>query len=118
MVTRGNLFKGTELYLPLTPTPNLSRVTWSLIPEPAGEETTFDGGGTVFIVPEDNYGLTDVYNKYLLYPKINILGGAPPGPAPVPQPPAIVPWINDVGNTVPWVNSVPEEVNWINEGTP
>jgi hypothetical protein len=118
LVTRGNLFKDTELYLPLTPTVGLSRVTWSLIPEPAGQQTIFDGGSTVFIVPEDNYGLTDVYNKYLLYPKINILGGAPPSPAPVPQPPAIVSWLNNVGNTVPWVNSVPEEVNWINQSTP
>ena len=118
LVTRGNLFKGTELYLPLTPTEGLSKVTWSLIPEPAGDETTFDGGSTVFIVPEDSYGLTDVYNKYLLYPKINILGGAPPGPAPVPQPSAIVPWVNDADDIVDWVNSVPETVDWVNEGTP
>jgi len=118
LVTRGDLFKDTELYLPLTPTPGLSVVTWSLIPEPAGQQTIFDGGSTVFIVPEDNYGLTDVYNKYLLYPKINILGGAPPGPEPVPQPPAIVPWINDDKDVVDWINSVPETVNWVNEGTP
>jgi hypothetical protein len=72
-----NLFAGTELYLPAAPTTGLSRITWSLIPEIATQETIFDGGSTVFIVPEDNYGLTDVYNKYLVYPKYNILGGAP-----------------------------------------
>jgi hypothetical protein len=115
LVTRGDLFRGTELYLPAAPTVGLSIVTWSLIPEPAGQETIFDGGGTVFIVPEDNYGLTDQYNKYLLYPKINILGGAPLGPDPVPQPPNIVPWVNDAGNTVSWLNSVPETVNWFSQ---
>jgi hypothetical protein len=77
LVTRGDLFAGTELYLPAAPTTGLSRITWSLIPEIATQETIFDGGSTVFIVPEDNYGLTDVYNKYLVYPKYNILGGAP-----------------------------------------
>jgi hypothetical protein len=77
LVTRGDLFLGTELYLPAAPTQGLSRITWSLIPEPAGQQTIFDGGGTVFIVPEDNYGVTDQYNKYLVYPKYNILGGAP-----------------------------------------
>jgi len=84
LVTRGDQFKNTELYLPLTPTVGLSRVTWSLIPEPAGQETIFDGGGTVFIVPEDNYGLTDQYNKYLLYPKYDILEGPPVPPPPPP----------------------------------
>jgi hypothetical protein len=104
-------------------------VTKEWIPSPAqattfdladgpDQETTFDGDGTVFITPEDSYGLTDVYNKYLLYPKINILGGSPPAPAPVPQPPAIVPWVNDVDAVVDWVNSVPETVNWVNEGSP
>ena len=77
LVTRGDQFAGTELYLPAAPTVGLSRITWSLIPEPAGAQTTFDGGSTVFIVPEDNYGLTNVYNKYLVYPKYNILGEAP-----------------------------------------
>ena len=84
LVTRGDLFRNTELYLPAAPTVGLSRVTWSLIPEPAGQETIFDGGGTVFITPEDNYGLTDQYNKYLLYPKYNILEGPPIPPAPPP----------------------------------
>jgi hypothetical protein len=77
VVTRGDQFANTELYLPAAPTTGLSRITWSLIPETASQETIFDGGSTVFIVPEDNYGLTDVYNKYLVYPKYNILGGAP-----------------------------------------
>jgi hypothetical protein len=77
VVTRGDQFANTELYLPAAPTTGLSRITWSLIPETASQQTIFDGGSTVFIVPEDNYGLTDVYNKYLVYPKYNILGGAP-----------------------------------------
>jgi len=77
VVTRGDQFANTELYLPAAPTTGLSRITWSLIPETASQQTIFDGGSTVFIVPEDNYGLTDVYNKHLVYPKYNILGGSP-----------------------------------------
>jgi hypothetical protein len=72
---------------------NWDPVTESWIPSPAqattfdrdsGDETIFDGRGTVFITPEDNYGLTDQYNKYLLYPKYNILEGPPEPPPPPP----------------------------------
>ena len=36
--------------------------------------TTFDGNSLQFNTPADKYGLTDEYNKYLLFPKTNILG--------------------------------------------
>jgi hypothetical protein len=36
--------------------------------------TTFDGDDTVFIAPTDTYGTSDRDNKYLVFPKINILG--------------------------------------------
>ena len=36
--------------------------------------TIFDGGSLQFIAPEDMYSSTDAYNKYVLYPKRNILG--------------------------------------------
>ena len=72
---------------------NWDPVTESWVPSPAqsttfdrdsGDETIFDSRGTVFITPEDNYGLTDQYNKYLLYPKYNILEGPPEPPPPPP----------------------------------
>jgi hypothetical protein len=36
--------------------------------------TTFDGNGTVFIAPTDTYATSDRENKYLVFPKTNILG--------------------------------------------
>ena len=47
--------------------------------------TIFDGGSIRFNTPVDQYGLTDQYNKYLLFPKVNILYGPPEPPTPPPQ---------------------------------
>ncbi len=47
--------------------------------------TIFDGGSIRFNTPVDEYGLTDQYNKYLLFPKVNILYGPPEPPPPPPQ---------------------------------
>jgi hypothetical protein len=47
--------------------------------------TIFDGGSIRFNTPVDQYGLTDQYNKYLLFPKVNILYGPPEPPPPPPQ---------------------------------
>jgi hypothetical protein len=47
--------------------------TWDL--EVTGFDTTiFDGGATNFIAPADQYTTSDAFDKYLLYPRINILG--------------------------------------------
>jgi hypothetical protein len=47
--------------------------TWDL--QVTGFDTTiFDGGATNFIAPADQYTTTDAFDKYLLYPRINILG--------------------------------------------
>jgi len=47
--------------------------TWDL--QVTGFDTTiFDGGATNFIAPADQYTTTDTFDKYLLYPRINILG--------------------------------------------
>ena len=73
-VQYGNQYSKVQLYIPNAPTVGLLRRTWSLIPESAGAETTFDGGSIRFISPVDMYGLTDEYNKYLVFPKTNILG--------------------------------------------
>ena len=47
--------------------------------------TVFDGNSLLFTSPSDQYGLTDEYNKYLLFPKVNILYEAPEPPPPPPQ---------------------------------
>lgn len=47
--------------------------TWDIIVAP-GVQTTFDGGSMQFIAPVDNYTNTDEYDKYIMFPKQNILG--------------------------------------------
>lgn len=37
------------------------------------QPTTFDGGATVFITPADRWTNTDTFDKYLVFPRINIL---------------------------------------------
>ena len=73
LVTRGDTWAGTELYLPPAPTPGLLIRTWSLIPEEPGQETIFDGGSTRFITPADRWTNTDEFDKYLVFPRTNIL---------------------------------------------
>jgi len=43
-------------------------------PTSSADETTFDGTSLRFTSPVDNYEFTDRYNKYLVFPKTNILG--------------------------------------------
>jgi hypothetical protein len=73
LITRGDTWAGTELYLPPSPTPGLLIRTWSLIPEEPGQETIFDGGSTRFITPADRWTDTDEFDKYLVFPRTNIL---------------------------------------------
>jgi len=73
LITRGDTWAGYELYLPPSPTPGLLIRTWSLIPEEPGQETIFDGGSTRFITPADRWTDTDEFDKYLVFPRTNIL---------------------------------------------
>ena len=63
-------------------TKNWDRATQQWIPTPAtdttfdvipGPPTVFDGGSIQFIVPVDMYSNTQIYDKYLVFPKRNIL---------------------------------------------
>ncbi len=58
---------------PFTTTFNANQTT---NPTSSGKETTFDGNSLRFTSPNDMYGKTDKYDKYLLYPSNNILGSA------------------------------------------
>ena len=73
-VLSGNTFARDLLYLPNAPTPGLTRRTWSYIPEVVTTETIFDGRSTVFSAPADRWTNTDVHDKYIVFPKTNILG--------------------------------------------
>lgn len=46
----------------------------SIHPTASGNPTTFDGDSIKFVSPVDMYSYTDEYNKYLVFPKFNILG--------------------------------------------
>ena len=67
---------GTLLYRPAVPAPNLTRVNWqpliTAIPVII-DETTFDGGSLQFVEPVDMYDVSNSSDKYLIFPKINIL---------------------------------------------
>ena len=67
---------GTLLYRPGTPQQDLSRVNWQpLITATTviSSETIFDGGSIQFVEPVDMYDPTNRFDKYLVFPKTNIL---------------------------------------------
>lgn len=73
-------FKADRYELDRSQTHNWDPDTDSWIPSPPAattfDDTTtiFDGGSVRFIAPADQYTSTDRFDKYLLYPRINILG--------------------------------------------
>lgn len=75
-VVSGRTFSGNALYIPNSPGPGLLEISWQYVPEnEATKETIFDGNSTRFIAPADQYlTVPDTYDKYLLYPRTNILG--------------------------------------------
>jgi hypothetical protein len=72
-VQRGTTYTGSKLYFGTAPPPGLDRVTWIPVPESSSTETTFDESSMQFIEPVDMYDPTDAYDKYLVFPKTNIL---------------------------------------------
>jgi hypothetical protein len=72
-------------------------------PTDTHNETVFDGGSMRFNSPVDTYGVTDIHNKYILFPKIKITD--------VPYR-EIVEWANDNNELVTWVNNGGDPVRW------
>lgn len=72
-VQKGIRFNNTQLYIPSVPNPGFTRIAWSLIPEEPTTATVFDGGSTVFSVPADTWTGSNIHDKYLVFPKENIL---------------------------------------------
>lgn len=68
-LTLGNAYTGI---VATTVTGHGTGATWNLLVA-SGDVTVFDGGGLTFTVPTDIYGVTDQYNKYLVFPKRTIL---------------------------------------------
>lgn len=72
-IRQGNQYAEVQLYVPGSPPPGQTRITWTLVPESASFETLFDLGSVQWVDPVDLYDPTDQYDKYLVFPKANIL---------------------------------------------
>jgi hypothetical protein len=67
--------------------------------------TTFDGNSLQFTAPVDMYSDTNVYDKYLLFPRRNIL-------SPLPPQSDIIRWINDQSQPLTWLNDSGQTIEW------
>ena len=75
-VTQGAVYNTAQLYRPTSPGSGLTLINWqSLITviTVIGNETTFDEASMQFIEPVDMYDTSDALDKYLVFPKQNIL---------------------------------------------
>jgi hypothetical protein len=72
-VLEGNFYRSAFLYYPTTPGEGLSEISWLFLPTVLTAETVFDGNSLKFVAPVDMYDPTDTYDKYLVFPKSNIL---------------------------------------------
>jgi hypothetical protein len=81
---------------------NFTLAEWTYATPPG---TTFDGGSMQFTAPVDMYSSTDIYDRYLLFPRRNIL-------SPINQVSAID-WVNNADQSLIWVNSSDYEFIWV-----
>jgi hypothetical protein len=72
-VTQGASYRSAQLYRPTTPGTDLTRVSWLPLPTVVTTETTFDEDSMQFIEPVDMYDSSDALDKYLVFPRTNIL---------------------------------------------
>jgi hypothetical protein len=75
-VTQGATYNTAQLYRPTTPGPALTLINWQPLISAVtviGNETTFDQASMQFIAPVDMYDTSDALDKYLVFPKQNIL---------------------------------------------
>lgn len=72
-VVRGTFYRSAQLYYPTSPGQGLTQISWLPLLTIVTTETVFDGNSLKFIEPVDMYDPTDTYDKYLVFPKSNIL---------------------------------------------
>lgn len=72
-VTQGTAFFAAQLYYPGAPGADLTRISWLALPTIVTTETIFDQGSLQFVDPVDMYDASQNYDKYLVFPKSNIL---------------------------------------------
>jgi hypothetical protein len=72
-VLGGSFYRSAFLYYPTTPGEGLTEISWLFLPTIVTAETVFDDNSLKFVAPVDMYDPTDTYDKYLVFPKSNIL---------------------------------------------
>jgi len=72
-ITRGNFYRSANLFYPGSPGTGLTRINWQPLLTVVTTETTFDDTSLAFVEPVDMYDPTDTIDKYLVFPKQNIL---------------------------------------------
>jgi hypothetical protein len=81
---------------------NFTLAEWTYATPPG---TTFDGGSMQFTAPVDMYSSTDAYDRYLLFPRRNIL-------SPINSITAID-WVNNGNQLIRWINESDYEFVWV-----
>ena len=72
-ILQGTFYRSAFLYYPTTPGEGLTEISWLFLLTVVTDETIFDENSLKFIAPVDMYDPTDTYDKYLVFPKSNIL---------------------------------------------
>lgn len=72
-ITRGSFYRSAQLRYPTSPGAGLTQISWLPLETVVTTETIFDGGSMAFEAPVDMYDPTDQFDKYLVFPKANIL---------------------------------------------
>ena len=73
VISRGSQYRSAQLYRPTAPGLGLTRVSWLPVTTVVAVETVFDQGSVAFIEPVDLYNPGQTNDKYLVFPKTNIL---------------------------------------------
>jgi hypothetical protein len=75
VISRGSQYRSAQLFRPTAPGFGLTRVSWLPLATVSSEEgeTIFDKGSVAFIEPVDLYNPGQTNDKYLVFPKTNIL---------------------------------------------
>ena len=72
-IQRGNFYRSAELRHPTAPGTGLTEISWLPLLTVVTTETVFDQGSVGFVEPVDMYDPSDSEDKYLVFPKTNIL---------------------------------------------
>ena len=86
---------------------NFTLANWTYATPPG---TTFDGGSMQFTAPVDMYSNTNEYDKYLVFPRRNIL-------SPLPPPSNLIIWTNNQSQPFNWVNDEDQPIEWTGLGS-